>query len=340
MTVISGRKCIASSESFGRLWWWEKTLLASSAWHSTMCLLTWKHKVTPAGRSYYQLQVSVPRTDEIESGLWPTPNTPNGGRAWPTDAEIHGNSAYRPNGQKVQIQLHHLVEGKLLHTPTPTADDASNVTRESGQYQSLTRAVMLPSPTANMRPNEGNVRMYRAMVQAGEMTEEEAHAILGKNVWEAQGKIPALLPTPNAAKAGNDLTLTCSGDGRTTPNKLGWAVAVKMLPTPRAARAGRDCRVYPNSGNHGDLEQEVAKMLPTPRAEGFDAGAHRGKPDSLHSYVKMLPTPTCQAAKHSEPTDDEKENRQGDLHVVVSGKLNPDWVSRMQGFPDGWMELE
>ena len=34
-----------------------------------------------------------------------------------------------------------------------------------------------------------------------------------------------LWPTPGAAKANTDLTLTCSGDGREKPNKLGWAVA-------------------------------------------------------------------------------------------------------------------
>jgi len=43
-----------------------------------------------------------------------------------------------------------------------------------------------------------------------------------------------LWPTPGAAKANNDVTLTCSGDGRQKPNKLGWAVAVQMWPTPTA----------------------------------------------------------------------------------------------------------
>ena len=32
--------------------------------------------------------------------------------------------------------------------PTPTVDDSSNVTRESGSFQSLTRAVMWPTPKA------------------------------------------------------------------------------------------------------------------------------------------------------------------------------------------------
>jgi hypothetical protein len=55
-----------------------------------------------------------------------------------------------------------------------------------------------PTPTAVTRPMEGNVRLYRAKVQAGEMTEAEAEAILGKSVWEAQGKLPAMWPTPTA----------------------------------------------------------------------------------------------------------------------------------------------
>lgn len=47
--------------------------------------------------------------------------------------------------------------------------------------------------------------------------------------------------TPNSAKAGNDTTLTCSGDGRETPNKLGWAVAIELgstrsTPTVNAAQ--------------------------------------------------------------------------------------------------------
>jgi hypothetical protein len=49
---------------------------------------------------------------------------------------------------------------------------------------------------------EGNVRLYRAKIEAGEMTEEEAEAILGKSVWEAQGKIPPVFPTPTYGKLG------------------------------------------------------------------------------------------------------------------------------------------
>jgi DNA (cytosine-5)-methyltransferase 1 len=85
--------------------------------------------------------------------------------------------------------------------PTPTATvDTSNI---NGKFNSLTLwdAVRLwPTPTAVTRPMEGNVRAYRAKIQAGEMTEAEAEAILGKSVWEAQGKIPAIWPTPTHGK--------------------------------------------------------------------------------------------------------------------------------------------
>lgn len=57
-----------------------------------------------------------------------------------------------------------------------------------------------PTPTAVTRPMEGNVRMYRAKIEAGEMTEAEANAILGKSVWEAHSKIPAMWPTPTFGK--------------------------------------------------------------------------------------------------------------------------------------------
>ena len=55
-----------------------------------------------------------------------------------------------------------------------------------------------PTPTAVTRPMEGNVRMYRAKIHAGEMTEQEATAILGKSPWEPQGKLERW-PTPVAS---------------------------------------------------------------------------------------------------------------------------------------------
>lgn len=149
-----------------------------------------------------------------------------------------------------------------------------------------------------------------------------------------------MFPTPNASKAGNDVNLTCSGDGREKPNKLGWAVAESLLPTPRH--------------------------------EGFDAGAHRGKPDSLHAAVKMAPTPRpCTGDRSSgmnrtklcewmdenggrmlpTPTAQDGKNNGGPsqaarnslpLNTLVKQegmKLSAAWVSRLMGYPDDWLSV-
>ena len=49
-----------------------RMLLESSRWRSTLCYLTWKVRATPGRRLLFQLAPSTPRTDETESGLWPT----------------------------------------------------------------------------------------------------------------------------------------------------------------------------------------------------------------------------------------------------------------------------
>jgi hypothetical protein len=73
MTAISGQKCSGSLTSFGPTESLVRTLLATSRWGSTRCYLTWKHSVTPAGRSLFLLRPSAPRTGGIASGFWPTP---------------------------------------------------------------------------------------------------------------------------------------------------------------------------------------------------------------------------------------------------------------------------
>jgi len=75
MTVISGLRCLESYANSGPLGCLARMCLGSSIWHSTRCTLTWKPKVTKSNRSLFQLAVSMPRTDEKESLLWPTPST-------------------------------------------------------------------------------------------------------------------------------------------------------------------------------------------------------------------------------------------------------------------------
>jgi len=87
MTAISGRNLCGSWLNSGPLGSLEKTLLGTSAWVSMTCWLTWKPKVTPAGRLLFQLAPSVHRTGETEFGLLPTPRAADFKGATSPDAE-------------------------------------------------------------------------------------------------------------------------------------------------------------------------------------------------------------------------------------------------------------
>ena len=295
MTVTSGRRLLASLPSCDRELWWLKTLVASSAWHSTMCLLTWKHKVTPAGRSYYQLQVSAPPIEETECGLWPTPRAARAGR----DCRVYPNSG---NHGDLEQEV-----AKMLPTPRAEGFDAG---AHRGKPDSLHSYVkMLPTPTC----------------QAAKHSEPTDYESLTREV---------MYPTPNAAKAGNDLTLTCSGDGRERPNKLGWAVAA-MLPTPDAGMVSGGRTLPPGTSATGV----------TPDGKKRQVG--------LTNAVKMWRSPSAgDGDKHTVQGGPARIAQNGARQISLSNqvggtlddprgmKLNPAWVSRMQGFPDNWMELE
>lgn len=85
-----------------------------------------------------------------------------------------------------------------------------------------------PTATVVTRPNEGSVRMYRQKVTAGELSEAEAEAILGKSVWEAQGKLPArMFMTP---KAGDAEFQTPRTSGR--PPEMSTHLATQVVFNP------------------------------------------------------------------------------------------------------------
>jgi hypothetical protein len=85
MTAISGRRCEGWSTLSDPVSSWQRTLLATSRWASTLFYLTWKRTATPAGRSLYRLVPSTPSTGATGFGSWPT--------ARARDAEAEGYEA-------------------------------------------------------------------------------------------------------------------------------------------------------------------------------------------------------------------------------------------------------
>lgn len=82
------------------------------------------------------------------------------------------------------------------------------------------RATMWPTP-ADCVPNDGE--NLGTWLERRERVKKTAKN--GNGMGTPLSIAVQLWPTPNASKAGNDVTLRASGDGRQTPNKLGWAVA-------------------------------------------------------------------------------------------------------------------
>jgi len=67
-----------------------------------------------------RLVMLVPITNVNESGFWPTPNCPNGGRVVPKDAIWSGRrAAYKADGKKIQVGL----ESAVRMWPTPRHTD-------------------------------------------------------------------------------------------------------------------------------------------------------------------------------------------------------------------------
>ena len=114
MTVRFGHKCCELLRKRDQITLWAKTLLESSTWNSTTCLIRWKAKTTPRKRLLFQLAPSMPDTDEIECGcseptLWQTPQVAN----------ATGGQTSRGGNRKNE----QLLTGQVKLWPTPSATD-------------------------------------------------------------------------------------------------------------------------------------------------------------------------------------------------------------------------
>ena len=182
MTAISGQKCSESYKRQGQLGSLVRMLLASSAWHSTKCVLIWKRVDTKSSRSLFQLAVSMPRTEETGFGLWATPNSMDTLPAR-SEADCSTNQKNRQGRSRSGNLREQVVHPKMWPTPNAMPRGAhtgkmsgkvsqdgktrisSNGTRWGATLQ--TAAKMWPTPTvdnsANVNPKDNR---FRCLVRA------------------------------------------------------------------------------------------------------------------------------------------------------------------------------
>jgi len=183
MIATSGMKLLELSKNVnldGSLGKMLKVLLTSTkAWSSDRCKMIWKEKVSKSNVSLFQLQVSVHGIKGKESGsldaMYPTPTT-----------------------------MDHIDRKGMRPSRAAT-------NRKSGYLSEMIK--MYPTPTSVQRPNEGNMRMMRKQVLQGNISREEASAMVGKDVFKAHGKVKMYnTPTTNDHK---NLTFPKSQKNRT-----------------------------------------------------------------------------------------------------------------------------
>ena len=232
MTVTSGRKCFDLFGSCGPLGSLERMLLGMSLWASTMYFLTWKVKVTPAGRSLFQLRASAPRTKGKGSSSWPTPTASDGttgaiigkndkygvsrnGRFYKVDQE--GN---RRNGDVGLARTVYLTETKTWPTPHANCHTGAGEHGEGGS--NLQTAVkMWPTPTA--RDYKGG-RKFKTLKANGRNEtnglNDAVNYTVGKTAQLNPEWVEALMGFPSGWTEPDGPPL--SGNHSTTGSRPGW----------------------------------------------------------------------------------------------------------------------
>lgn len=137
---------------------------ASSSWKTAHCLwdedlpsssvILPRWGMTRSG-SVFQHPTSERPISATASGLWPTPNVPNGGRSCAHVTDWRGKTAYH-NGKKVQVGLEHAAR----FWPTPKANDAEkrgnfDVTNPRNGLPAAVRAWQ--TPTVSLGTKGGRV---------------------------------------------------------------------------------------------------------------------------------------------------------------------------------------
>ena len=232
-TVISGRRCYELSGLSDRIGLLAKTLLESSVWHSMMCFLTWKVKATPANRLLFRLVPSMPRTEEIESGLLPT-ETANG------NYNRKGLSKNSGDGLATTIN-------KML--PTPTTQEVEHPEMEVTENGRRKTKDKRDSHSMNLADTMRLLPTPRA--QEPGWTSDNYGDCLNKRINQT------LLPTPRAVVIEESYETTMArrkrsqnpkNNTKTKPDSI--SQYLEMLPTPKA----RDWKDTGNMDNNKRMD--------------------------------------------------------------------------------------
>lgn len=298
-------------------------------WHSMMCVLTWKPKVTPRNRLLFQLAVSKLPIEETEFGssenLWATPQAMDGMRVNQVRTEEQLKEAKKKGG------CSNLREQVMWRTPDAhcgrggSSKERMEMKLDKGMPISLNDQVAHPNlmwPTPASRDWKGGSPGTIKEDKNGKPYREAKNSntkwglTLDAAVDYQQKK---MFPTP-AARDYKDTGENTDYEKLAKKSKLAGAVKSKMWPTPRASSAMAENieSLQKRGRDKGNLEEKVAlkekKMFLTPGANEDAAGRPGAK------MQKML-------------------GNSPEVRNTGKGTLNPEWVEWLMGYPPGWTDI-
>lgn len=186
--------------------------------------------------------------------------------------------------------------------PTPRANKVQPTltpgvaARNKGNLEEAIASMLYPTPTASLGEvkngnylhnanNDDTCKAYRELYQGG------------------------LLPTPTTTRFSQQISHAEVGtDGRTKPNKLGWAVT-RLMPTP-TAQDSKNYNLPPSQIQRDSVVGHVMRLLPTPTKGDADKTTKTSHQDNLNKTFQ------------------------------TGGKeqLSPLFVEEMMGFPIGYTD--
>jgi hypothetical protein len=210
--------------------------------------------------------------------------------------------------------------GSVQRAPTPTKDDAHNVTRDSGEFKSLTREVRrVPMPRSEDSQCAGGHRDKNDTLY-GLICRPKVSRLMtpNKRDWKDSGSSQGNRHSPNLGTQVHRIPTLhgFSKDGQSngpSGNELGRAV--NRLPT---------CTTMDHI--------ERTSMRPSRAETGRKTGY-------LSETIQRVPTPTVACATGGQTSRGGERKDEPLLAGVAGGSLNPDWVEWLHGWPIGWTAL-
>jgi DNA (cytosine-5)-methyltransferase 1 len=126
----------------------------------------------------------------------------------------------------------------------------------------------------------------------------------------------------------------------------------RMYPTPRSSGQENPETLIKRKGVKAAAQHNLTaavKMYPTPTVGCEEGGEQSSRVERTKSggFIlrerQMLPTPTVNDSKNNGGISQQKAKERGygvNLNGVVGGKLNPNFVEFLMGFPMDWTKVE